>query len=105
MRSTPLLVFLTSLTLAWPAMGKIERHGETVPSASRPGGIKLSGTPSRQACWLDGRPIFDETDPFLMSFGLSGQPGMIVTQAPDGSRRQTAVTGRLPSACFATGRR
>ena len=101
----PTLILLSSLTVAMPALGKIDRHAETASPITQPGGIRLSEAQSRQLCRLDGRPILDETDPFLMSFALSGRPGIVVLQAPDGSRRTTTAFRRLPSACFAARQR
>jgi hypothetical protein len=101
----PSLILLSSLTVAMPALAKIDRHAETASPITQPGGIRLSQAQSRQLCWLDGRQILDETDPFLMSFGLSGQPGIVVLQAPDGSRRTTTAVRRVPTACFAARQR
>lgn len=100
-KAAPLLVLLATLAGIATAHAGIVGKGQDDPPATAVGGLALPPAGSRPhlQCWLEGRLIADETDPFVVS--LTERPMTLVIRQADGRRSVVTIAGRLPSECFA----
>jgi hypothetical protein len=96
------LLAMMGLLAATTAEAKIVHDGKTDTPVTASGGVAVSSAGARTAlrCWLQGRRIVDEYDPFLRSFMLAGEPGTLVLRHPNGRETVLSSFGVLPSACF-----
>lgn len=106
-RATLLLATLAWLATRLPTEAHIVVGPDRDPGAAASGGLAVPPTdrPRASQCWLDGRMILEDSDPFLTQFGLSGQLGTVILGDADGHRTIVTMVHHLPPACFPTARR